>query len=100
MWKPEHRRAADRSGRRYPSDLTDAGLAIIEPMIPPAKRDARSICARYRTGFSISCGQAANGRLCPKWFVALCVQQTADAMPLQAAMQRRSREMWDSGLES
>ena len=23
MWKPEHRRTADRSGLRYPSDLTD-----------------------------------------------------------------------------
>jgi hypothetical protein len=23
MWKPEHRLAADRSGLRYPSDLTD-----------------------------------------------------------------------------
>jgi hypothetical protein len=33
------------------------------------------------------------------WFVALRVPQTSDAMPLQAAMQRRSREMWDSGLE-
>jgi hypothetical protein len=24
MWKPEHRRAADRTGLRYPSDLSDA----------------------------------------------------------------------------
>jgi transposase len=24
MWKPEHRRAADRRGLRYPSDLTDS----------------------------------------------------------------------------
>jgi hypothetical protein len=27
MWKPEHRAAADRSGLRYPSDLTDAEWA-------------------------------------------------------------------------
>jgi hypothetical protein len=30
MWKPEHRRAADRRGLRYPSDLTDAEWALIE----------------------------------------------------------------------
>jgi transposase len=41
MWKPEHRRAADRRGLRYPSDLTDAEWALIEPMIPPAKRGGR-----------------------------------------------------------
>ena len=38
MWKPEHRRAADRTGLRYPSDLSDAEWLIVEPMIPPAKR--------------------------------------------------------------
>ena len=38
MWKPEHRRAAERRGLRYPSDLTDAEWALVEPMIPPAKR--------------------------------------------------------------
>ncbi len=26
MWTPEHRRAADRRGLRYPSDLADADL--------------------------------------------------------------------------
>ena len=41
MWKPEHRRAADRRGLRYPSDLTDAEWALIEPVIPPAKRGGR-----------------------------------------------------------
>src|SRR5213075_2141921 len=41
MWKPEHRRAAERRGLRYPSDLTDAEWALVEPMIPPAKRGAR-----------------------------------------------------------
>ena len=40
MWKPEHRRTADR-GLRYPSDLTDAEWALVEPMIPPAKRGGR-----------------------------------------------------------
>src|SRR6202048_849880 len=38
MWKPEHRRAAERRGLRYPSDLTDAEWALVEPMIPTTKR--------------------------------------------------------------
>ena len=29
MWKPEHRRAADRRGLRYLSDLTDAEWAVV-----------------------------------------------------------------------
>ncbi len=33
--------AADRRGLRYPSDLTDAEWALIEPAIPPAKRGGR-----------------------------------------------------------
>jgi transposase len=41
MWKPEHRRAAERRGFRYPCDLTDAEWALIEPKIPPAKRGGR-----------------------------------------------------------
>src|ERR1700720_3378404 len=38
MWKPEHRRAAERRGLRYPSDLTDAEWALVEPMIRPSAR--------------------------------------------------------------
>jgi transposase len=41
MWKPEHRVAADRRGLRYPSDLSDAEWALVEPDIPPAKRGGR-----------------------------------------------------------
>src|ERR1700741_4154274 len=41
MWTPEHRRAADRRGLRYPSDLTNAEWALVDPMIPPAKRGGR-----------------------------------------------------------
>jgi transposase len=41
MWKPEHRRAPDRCGVRYPSDLSDAELALIASTIPPAKRGGR-----------------------------------------------------------
>jgi len=41
MWKPEHRRAADRRGLRYPSDLTDTEWALVAPLIRPAKRGGR-----------------------------------------------------------
>lgn len=38
MWTNENRGRYDRSGLRYPSDLTDAEWEIIAPLIPPAKR--------------------------------------------------------------
>jgi len=41
MWKPEHRVAADRSGLRYPSDLTDTEWVLVEPLIPPARHGGR-----------------------------------------------------------
>ena len=41
MWNPEHRFAAERHGLRYPSDLTNAEWALVEPMIPPARRGGR-----------------------------------------------------------
>ena len=41
MWTADHRRLAARTGLRYPSDLTDGEWALIEPMIPPAKRGGR-----------------------------------------------------------
>jgi transposase len=41
MWKPEHRRAAERGGLRYPSDLNDSEWALVEPLIPPARRGGR-----------------------------------------------------------
>jgi transposase len=41
VWKPEHRVAADRSGLRYPSDLTDAEWVLVEVLIPPARHGGR-----------------------------------------------------------
>ena len=41
MWTPEHRCAADRHDLRYPSDLSNAEWALVEPMIPPARRGGR-----------------------------------------------------------
>ena len=40
MWKPEQL-AADRSGLRYPSDLSDAEAAIVHPMIHRVYEDRR-----------------------------------------------------------
>ena len=41
MWQPEHRRAAQRKGLRYPSDMTDQEWALVSPLIGPAKRGGR-----------------------------------------------------------
>ena len=38
MWTDENRPRYNRDKLRYPSDLTDAEWAHIEPLIPPAKR--------------------------------------------------------------
>ena len=38
MWTAENRARYDRSGLRYPSDLTDDEWAHVAPLIPPAKR--------------------------------------------------------------
>jgi transposase len=38
MWTSRNRGRYDRSGLRYPSDLTDEEWALVEPLIPPAKR--------------------------------------------------------------
>jgi transposase len=41
MWTVEQRQAHDHAGLRYPSDLTDAEWALVEPLIPPARRGGR-----------------------------------------------------------
>jgi transposase len=38
MWTVEQRRRYERTGLRYPSDLTDAEWALAAPLIPPARR--------------------------------------------------------------
>lgn len=40
-WTAEHRRAADRRGLRYPSDLTNAEWAHVAGLIRPTKRGGR-----------------------------------------------------------
>jgi hypothetical protein len=41
MWTTANRARHDRNHLRYPSDLTDAEWALIEPCIPPAKSGER-----------------------------------------------------------
>lgn len=41
MWTKDNRRLYDRAGLRYPSDLTDEEWALVERLIPPAKRGGR-----------------------------------------------------------
>jgi transposase len=38
MWTNENRGRYDRSGLRYPSDVTDAEWSLVAPLIPPARR--------------------------------------------------------------
>jgi transposase len=38
MWTNENRTRYDRSGLRYPSDMTDPEWGLVAPLIPPAKR--------------------------------------------------------------
>jgi putative transposase len=37
MWTNENRARYDRSGLRYPSDVTDAEWVLVSPLIPPAR---------------------------------------------------------------
>ena len=48
MWTQANRSRYDRSGLRYPSDLTDAEWAVIAPLIAPGKRggDKRTVDLR------------------------------------------------------
>jgi transposase len=41
MWTTKNRRAYERRGLRYPSDVTDAEWVLVAPLIPPAKRGGR-----------------------------------------------------------
>ena len=41
MWTTQNRPRYNRDKQRYPSDLTDAEWALVEPLIPPAKHGGR-----------------------------------------------------------
>lgn len=48
IWTDENRGRYDRSQLRYPSDLTDAEWALVEPLIPSAKRGGNRRTANER----------------------------------------------------
>ena len=48
MWTAENRGRYDRSRLRYPTDLTDAEWALVERLIPPAKRGGNKRTANMR----------------------------------------------------
>ena len=41
MWTAGNRKAYEREGLRYPSDLTDDEWVLVGPLIPPCKRGGR-----------------------------------------------------------
>ena len=55
MWTTQNRGRYDRSKLRYPSDLTDAEWALVEPLIPPAKRGGNKRTVNVR--------EIVNGRM-------------------------------------
>jgi transposase len=63
MWTVENRAKYNRDHLRYPSDLTDAEWALIEPLIPPAKKggnkrtvDVRAVVNGVMYVLSTGCG--------------------------------------------
>ena len=58
MWTLENRHHYDRNQLRYPSDLTDAEWALIEPSIPAAKRgdNKRTVNVREVVMYILSTG--------------------------------------------
>ena len=71
MWTNENRSLYDRRMLRYPSDLTDEEWALIELLIPPAKRGGgkRTVVMReVVNGVMYVLSTAANGALFQKTY--------------------------------
>lgn len=67
MWTKANRGKYHRDGVRYPSDLTNAEWALVEPLIPPAKRGGRRREVEVRevlNGLLYVLARAANGGPC------------------------------------
>ena len=79
MWTPEHRLAADRSGLRYPSDLTNAEWAIVEP--DPASE----------TWWAQTVGERARGA---EWNFL----HPVDGMPMEGAAERSAAKEYSARL--
>jgi hypothetical protein len=88
MWKPEHRRTADRRGLRYPSDLTDAEWALVHWR--PKKRRSQTLIAERRTCTEVGRRgriDEASGQVLKAWTVMVppaicwwCVQPAAQVI--------------------
>jgi hypothetical protein len=59
MWMDENRARYDRSQLRYPSDVTDAEWAYVEPLIPPARRGGAKRTVNVREVVNGSCTSSA-----------------------------------------
>ena len=71
MWTAENRSRYERRGLRYPSDLTDAEWALIEPMMPAPNRIGRPRKTDLREVVNALLYLASSGcawRLLPKDF--------------------------------
>jgi len=69
MWTNENRARYDRSALRYPSDLTDAEWAHVEPLIPPARRGGAKRTVNLRevaNGLMYVLGTGCQWRAIPK----------------------------------
>ena len=69
MWTTENRLRYDRSGLRYPSDMTDAEWALIAGLIPPAKRGGNTRTVDLRevvNGLLYVLGTGCQWRAIPK----------------------------------
>ncbi|MDB5770384.1 MAG: hypothetical protein JWM42_758 [Burkholderia sp.] len=75
-WTAEHRRAADRRGLRYPSDLTDGERTLVAPLIRGAKRGSQPRTVNARDGSSHCCRSQVCASAWP-WAAARCIQATA-----------------------
>jgi transposase len=69
MWTIENRHRYDRDKLRYPSDLTAAEWAQIEPLIPPSRRGGgkRTVDMREVVNgvmYVLSTGCATSRRIC------------------------------------
>jgi hypothetical protein len=60
MWKPEHRRATKRYDLRYPSDMTDAEWALVEPLRRRGNYREQLHVQRIRGRSFISCENSFN----------------------------------------
>ena len=83
MWTTENRSRYDRSKPRYPSDLPDEEWAVINPLIPAAKRsgnkrtvDERELINGPMYILNTGCQWAASRKDC---------RRVAQSMPTSAA---------------